>query len=233
MDSTKKTARQAGILYFFLGLIAPVALVIVPNQLIVFENTGATANNIRNSEALFRIGIACQLISQVIVIFLVLVLYRLFKPVNERLSKQLVVLGALVSVPIAFANELNHLAALVLVKRPVFLDMFDEDQLNGVTYFFIRMHGLGIMIISIFWGLWLFPFGLLVIRSGFIPKVFGILLIVAGVAYVVSSFTALLLPQYKDAVNQVASILQIAEVPIIFWLLIWGARTKSSPVPIP
>lgn len=158
-------------------LSAPIGLVYVPGKLIVFGNATATANNIRASEWLFRIGIASELIHQVIFLFVVLALYQLFKAVNET-----------------YAN---------------------------------------ITVVSIFWGLWLFPFGMLVIRSGFIPRVFGVLLMIAGVGNVADSFATLVLPRYAPAVSQVASPLQLAELPIVFWLLIWGARKRPTDAPPP
>ena len=228
MISIKQQARSAGRLYFLLLLSAPLGLVVVPGKLIVAGDATATADAIRASGWLLRAGIASELIHQIIVIFLVLALYRLFKPVNEMLAKQLVILGALVSVPIMFVNVLNNIAALTLVSGADFLKVFDRAQLDALAYLFVRLHSQGINVTSIFWGLWLFPFGLLAIRSGFIPRIFGYLLLVAGSAYLVSSFTTLLLPQYASAVGQVALPLEIAEVPIIFWLLIWGA-TEQAP----
>ena len=160
--------------------------------------------------------------------FLVLALYRLFKRVDEALARQVVVLGALVSVPIVFVNVLNELAALTLVSDADFLSVFEQPQLDALAYLFMRLHGDGITVASVFWGLWLFPFGMLVIRSGFIPRVFGVLLIIAGVAYLASAFATLVLPRYEPFVSKVAGPLEIAEVPIIFWLLIWGAKTRPA-----
>ena len=85
--------------------------------------------------------------------------------------------------------------------------------------------------VAIFWGLWLFPFGMLVVRSGFIPRVLGVLLMIAGVAYLASSFTSLLLPRYAQLVGQFAMVLYFGELPIMFWLLIWGARVQPSNAP--
>jgi uncharacterized protein DUF4386 len=171
-------------------------------------------------------GIASELIHQTIAIFLVLALYRLFKPVDEYLAKQLVILGALVSVPIVFVNVLNEIAALVLVSGADFLSAFDKRQLDALAYLFLRLHSQGLIVASIFWGLWLFPFGILVIRSRFIPRVLGVLLMIAGSAYLASSFTSLVLPQYAHVVGQVAMALEFGELPIIFWLLIWGAKER-------
>jgi hypothetical protein len=227
MRSTQQQARVAGFLYLLLALIAPIGLLVVPNKLIVTGNAAATADNIRASEGLFRIGIASELIHQILGLFLVLALYRLFKAVNETLAKQVVILGALDSLPIVFVNVLNEIATLILVKGADFLSVFEKPQLDALAYLFLRLHGQGITVASIFWGLWLFPFGMLVIRSGFIPRFLGVLLMIAGTAYLASSFTTLVLPQYAPLVSQIALPLEVAELPIIFWLLIWGARTQK------
>jgi hypothetical protein len=153
---------------------------------------------------------------------LVLALYRLFKPVNENHAKLLVILGALVSVPIVFLNVVNEIAALILVSGADFLSVFQKSQLDALALLFIRLHGQGIIIAAIFWGLWLFPFGILIIRSGFIPRFLGILLFIAGSAWVASSFTSLLLPQYEHVVDQFASVLAIGEMPTVFWFIIKG-----------
>ena len=228
MDSTKRQARIAGALYLLMGVTAPIGLIYVPSRLIVSGDATATADRIRASEWLLRIGIASELFHQALAIFLVLALYRLFKAVNTTLAALVVILGALVSVPIMFVNVLNELAALTLVSGTAFLSAFDTRQLDALAYLFLRLHGQGIDVASIFWGLWLFPFGLLVIRSGFIPRVLGLLLIVAGVAYVVSAFTSLVLPRYASLVGQVAMVPEFGEIPIIFWLAIWGARPPRS-----
>ncbi|MEA2603438.1 MAG: hypothetical protein QOF89_4430 [Acidobacteriota bacterium] len=228
MSSTQQQARFAGFLYLLLALIAPIGLLYVPGKLIVFGNATATADNIRASEGLFRIGIASELIHQIIGLFLVLALYRLFKAVNENHARQMVILGSLVSLPIVFVNVLNEIAALVLVSGADFLSVFEKPHLDALAYLFLRLHSQGIAVASIFWGLWLFPFGMLVIRSGFIPRVLGFLLMIAGAAYLASSFATLILPRYAPLVSQIALPLEAAELPIIFWLLIWGARTRPA-----
>lgn len=231
MSSIKQQARVAGFLYLLLALSAPIGLLYVPGKLIVHGNAAATADNIRASERLLRLGIASELIHQIIQVFLVLALYRLFKAVNETLAKQMVILGALVSVPIMFVNVLNDIAALVLVSGAGFLSVFEKPQLDALAYLFLRLHSEGITVASIFWGLWLFPFGMLVIRSGFIPRVFGVLLMIAGAAYLASAFATLVLPQYEPLVSQVALPLEVAELPIVFWLLTWGAKTRPADAP--
>jgi len=223
-DSQRKALKAAGLLYLLMAISAPIGLIYVPSVLMVPGDATATADNVWASEWLLRIGIGSELFHQAIVVFLALALYRLFKPVNENQAKLLVVLGALVSVPIMFLNVLNEVAALMLVSGTEFLSAFDKPQLDGLAMLFLRLHEDGINVAAIFWGLWLFPFGILVIRSGFIPRLLGFLLFVAGSAYVASSFTSLLLPQYEELVGRFAIILEMAEMPIVFWFLFRAFR---------
>ena len=228
MSSTQQQARAAGRLYLLVALSAPIGLMFVPGKLIVSRDAAATADNIRASAWLLRLGIASELFHQVVAVFLVLALYRLFKAVNETHATQLVILGALVSVPIMFVNVLNEIAALTLAGNSPFLSSFERPQLDALAYLFLHLHGKGITVASIFWGLWLFPFGMLVIRSGFIPRVLGVLLIIAGVAYLASSFATLVVPRYAPLVSQIALPLEAAELPIVFWLVIWGAKPRPT-----
>jgi hypothetical protein len=227
MDSTKKQARIAGLLYALVALTAPVGLIYVPAKLFVPGDATATADHIRASAWLLRMGIASELFHQTIEVFLVLVLYVLFRVVNKSLARQMAVLG-LMPIPIVFLNVLGEIAALILLSGANFLAVFDKPQLDALAMLFIRLHGQGLQVASIFWGLWLFPFGLLIMRCGFIPKVLGILVIVAGVGYLLGSFTSLILPHPVGILSDIAGILTLGEPPIILWLLIWGAKAQSS-----
>jgi len=228
MSGLRKQARTAGLLYALMAVVASIGLMVVPSQVFVAGNVAATAENLRRSEGLVRLGIVSELVHQTIAIFLVLALYRLFRDVNERLAKQLVVLGALVSVPIVFVNVLNEVAALTLAGNAEFLTVLAKPQLDALAYLFLNLHGQGIVVASIFWGLWLFPFGMLIIRSGFIPRVLGVLLLIAGAGYLIGSFTTLALPAYAPLVSRFVSPLVVGELPIIFWLLIWGVKTRPA-----
>ena len=224
MDTIQRKARYAGLLYLLLALTAPLGLMYVPGKLLVDGDATATAELIRASPGLLRAGIASELVHQAIAVFLVLALYRLFRPVDEHQAKLVVILGALVSVPIVFDNVLNEIAALALLGGADYLAVFSRPQLDALAYLFYRLHGKGITVASIFWGLWLLPFGVLVIRSRFIPRLFGYLLWIAGAAYLVDAFVTLVLPQYVEQVSPVTGMLVMAEVPIIFWLAIRGAK---------
>jgi hypothetical protein len=205
MDSTRKQARIAGLLYTLIAATAPFGLIYVPGKLFVTGDALATADHIRASESLLRMGIASEFFHQTIQVFLVLVLYDLFKAVNKPLARQLAILG-LVPIPIVFMNVLNEIAALILVGGASFLAVFGKPQLDALAMFFVRLHGQGLQVAGIFWGLWLFPFGLLVMRCGFIPRALGVLLMIAGLGYVLESSTSLILPHYTSTVGDVAGI---------------------------
>jgi hypothetical protein len=228
----KKQARIAGLLYLLASIPAFFAWVYVPNKLIVTGDATATANHVRASETLLRLSIGSELIGLIVFIFVVLALYQLFKPVSEKHALAMATL-LLISLPISFLSVVNELAALIVVSGAGFLSGFDQPQLDTLAYLFFRLHGQGLVVSQIFWGLWLFPFGVLVIRSGFIPRFLGYLLFIAGVGYIANSLAALLLPAQRDLVARFADILQMAELPIIFWLLIWGAKDQPVDQPHP
>jgi len=234
MDSTKKIARRAGLLYFLFSLPGPFALLYVPGKLFVKGDAAATADRIRGSENLLRMGIGAELICFAGFIFVGLALYRLFKPVSEGHALALLILD-LVPVPISFLCVLFEVAALDFAGGggdAQFLSAFDAHKRDALAYEFLRLHGQGFNVAGVFWGLWLIPMGICAIRSGFIPRIVGILLIIAGCGYVASSFASLALPQYAHAVGRVTEITNLGELPIIFWLLIWGAKPQRASAPV-
>jgi hypothetical protein len=227
MDSTKRTARIAGLLYLLTALPAPFVLLYVPHKLIVPGNATATAHNILASESLFRIGIAGEMILAAAFLFVPLALYRLLKGVDRGQASLMVTLFA-VSMPISFMNALNSIAALMLVRGADFLSVFDQPQREALAMLFLRLHSQGFVAAQIFWGLWLFPFGLLVYKSRFLPRTLGVFLIVNGFAYLADSFTSLLWPAYVHAVSQVTLAPKFGELAIMLWLLIVGAKVRPS-----
>ncbi len=222
--SLKKQSRIGALLYFINGLPAPFALLYVPSVLIVRGDAAATANNVRNSEGLFRLGMAVELFSTTIVIFAMVAFYHLFKRVNHKHAMTMMLL-MLISVPISYLNLLNDLAALTLARSPAFLSaVFDKAQLDALVLFFLRLHNQGIILAQVFWGLWLFPFGVVVMRSGFIPRFVGVSAIIAGSGYVIASSISLFLPALAQW-GQLAMVLGIGELALV-WMLIWGARPQ-------
>jgi Domain of unknown function (DUF4386) len=227
MSSNKKMARNAGFWYLLMAITGPIGLLYVPSKLIVPGDAAGTANNIMASESLFRIGIASNLVCQIAFIFLALALYRLLKGVNHG-HALLMVAFVLVSVPIAFLNMLNPLSALLLLSGADFLTIFEPTQLHALAMVFLNVQEYGTMIVQIFWGLWLLPFGWLVFKSGFFPKILGVFLIIAGFGYVAHSFTFLLFPRYGDTVSSFAAVPEaIGELSMVLWLLIIGAKDQK------
>jgi Domain of unknown function (DUF4386) len=198
-------------------------MVYVPSKLIVHANAAATANNIAASEALFRLGIAGQLICQVGFIFVALALYELLKGVNQRHASLWVIL-VVVAIPIAFLNELNSIAALVLVRGADFLSTFEKPQRDALSMLFLNLHNEGIGVVEMLWGLGFFPLALLVYRSRFLPRFLGVWLAIDGSAYVILSLTSVLLPQYQDKVFTYGQPAFFGEVAFMLWLVIRGAK---------
>jgi hypothetical protein len=231
MNSTKKTARVAGLLYVLFSIPGFFGLIYVPSHLVVRGDSTATASNIMASESLFRAGIASNLIGQIGFIFVALALYRLFKGVDKTQASLMVILFV-VSVPISILNELNHVAPLMLLHGTNFSSVFDKPQLDALVMMFLGLYDQGINLAEIFWGLWLFPFGVLVFRSRFLPRILGILLLIAGCGYVMESFTYLLLsPGHGHIVYKIAGILEAGELPMMLWLLIMGAKDQPLAAP--
>jgi Domain of unknown function (DUF4386) len=225
MTSTRNPGRFAGLLYVLMSIPGFFALIYVPSKLIVHGNATATANNIAASETLFRLGIACNLIGQAGFIFVALALYELLKGVNQRQAVLMVIL-IVVAIPIAFLNELNAIAAIVLVRGADFLAIFEKPQRDALAMLFLNLHRYGFDVAGIFWGLWLFPLGLLTYRSGFIPRILGVLVMLNGFTYPVNSFTSLVVPQYEHIVSRWMMPLSFGELVFMFWLLIMGAKPK-------
>ena len=229
MNSARNPGRWVGLLYLLVSIPGAFALVYVPQKLIVHGNATATVSNIAASESLFRAGIACNLISQILFMWVVVAVYDLLKTVNQRHASLMLGLFV-VSVPIALFNELNSIAALTLIRGADFLSVFEKPQRDALAMLFLSLHGRGFVIAEIFWGLWLFPLGLLVYRSGLFPRVLGILLMLNCFTYVVNSFTSLLSPQYADVVSRWIKPLGFGELIFMFWLLIMGVKPKPLVV---
>ena len=214
-------ARVAGLLYLLANLPAPFALVYLPSQLIVRGDAAATANNILASESLFRLGIIALLFNSIANIFLVLALYQLLKVVNKYMAA-LMVIFMLIAVPIGMLNELNNLAVLLLLSGADYLKVFTTEQLQALMYFFLRLHGQGLNIAEIFWGLWLFPMGYLIFKSGFLPRILGILLMIGCFGYVTESLAAFL--GYNVSLIFFTS---WGELLLLLWLLIKGVNVEQ------
>ncbi len=228
MDSNKKTARIAGAVYLVLIVSGIFSLVYVPSQLIVGDDASATVANIIASELLFRLSIVSGLICFIAFLVLPLVLYELLKPINKTYALLMVVF-AVVSVPISLVNMGNKLAVLSLVSEADYLRDFEASQVEAQVMLYLDLYGNGNLIAHLFWGLWLLPFGYLVFKSEFLPKILGRLLMVGCFGYLIDFLGYFLFPSYGDTIipTLVGLPSSFGEIGICLWLLIAGIREKK------
>jgi len=228
MDSLKNTARLAGLLYLIWIITGLYAMFYVPSQINIRGDAVTTAQNILSNEFLFRTSIINDLISSTIWVFMVLVLYRLFKHVNERQAKLLVAL-VIVQIPTVFFMEAFNITSLMIFKGEI-LKTFELSQRQDLAMLFLKINDYVVLTLETFWGLWLFPLAILVYRSRFLPRFLGVWLLINGSALLVLSFTSLLFPQYKDIVFKIAFPAMLGEVAFMLWLLIKGAKNNIPTI---
>ena len=189
------TARLAGFVYLLLVLSGIFYLLYVPSQYYVSGDAVATVNNIMESEFLFRSGIAVGVLSNVIFLVLPFILFELFKDVNRNWAVLMVVLSV-VSVPFTLFNMVDKVNILTLLSGAQYLDTLSMEQIQTQVMLLLKSYSNGIQVIQLFWGLWLFPFGYLAFKSGYVPKVFGVLLMLGGFGYMIKFFGAILFPGF-------------------------------------
>ncbi|MCP5066362.1 MAG: DUF4386 domain-containing protein [bacterium] len=219
--SINKTARAAGILYLVMAPFAVFGMKYM-SSLVVPGDAAATAANIMASELLVRLSVVSALAVQVGHVFLVLLLYKLLKPVNETHALHMVMF-MLVGVPITMLSELNHLAVLLLLNGADHL-IAEPTQLHALVLLLLDLRADGVAIAMVFWGLWLFPMGYLVYKSGYIPRVLGVLLMLGCIGYVTDFFTFLVLPEFETPIG---GIMGIGELALPLWLLIRGVDVEQ------
>jgi hypothetical protein len=194
-----RDARIAGFLYLLAIVVGFAALDYLPGKLINAD------------QFLFRVAIVSDLVLGIVWLAVVLSLYRLLKEVDEAQAALMVILGAFMQVPLYFVNAINYAGAF-LATDPRLVTLF------------LRLHHYELLASLVFGGLWLFPFGILVYKSGFLPRTLGVWLVLNGFAWLAISFTGFLAPQYSVVVSNVTFPLTLGEIAITFWLIIFGAR---------
>jgi hypothetical protein len=222
--SVKQTARLAGFIYLLVVIFGLISLMYIPGRLIRWDNAEVTLQQLKDHTTLFRFGILSNIICYTAFLLLPLVLYRLFKPVNATLSA-LMVLLAVVSVPLSFAHLQNKFAILTLLEASTGGNLL-QLSLQEQVMFYLKQFENGNLVLQTFWGLWLFPFGYLIVRSGMVPKILGILLMLGCMGYLVNMTGNILFPFYSTwgisgFVRLPAS---LGEIGTCLWLLIAGAK---------
>ena len=229
MTANKKTARIAGFIYLIVIITGMFSLAYIPQKLIDWNNSRATYNNIIASPYLYRLGIYTSILCYIAFTFLPLALYKLLRTVNESQARAMVIL-ALLSVPLSFSNLQHKYAALTITGKEAFLQNTSVEDLQSQLMFSLHQYNDGILLATVFWGLWLFPFGLLVYRSGFIPKFLGVLLMFGCLGYLINFTGNTLFENYSNiGVGKYMGLLPaVAEIGTCFWLLIFGIQTKRN-----
>ena len=222
-DSPQKIARIAGFLYLSLALLAFFGFPYGSSHMFVPGDAAATVNNIMTSEWRLRLNIVVNLLGLIVNVFVVLALYRLLKTVNKNIASLMVVF-LLLSVPIGMLNELNHIAVLLLLSGANYLTPFTTSQLHALILLFHDLHTGGLNIAQVFWGLWLFPMGYLVFKSGFLPRILGILLMIGCIGWLADSFAAFLLPNLGLTIGMFTG---LGEVLLPLWLVIKGVNVEQ------
>jgi hypothetical protein len=227
MNSTKKTARLAALLWFLTAVTGGFGYSYVRSS-VVPGDAAATAANIMASELLFRTAVVSNLFSQVILLFFGLTLYGFFKGSDRALARTLLA-SIMLTVVVSVVNALNSFGALLVLSGADYLKAFTPEQLNAAALIFLRLGNFGQGLLEIFWVPYYFSFGLLVIRSGFLPKILGVLLMLMSVGFMVNILDKFLIPQfYPVAFTQLAMTLgALGGIPLFFGLLIKGLKPQS------
>ena len=220
-----KAARVAGLLYLIVVVAGMFSLAYVPSQLGLSGDAAATLGKLEAGESLLRLGIAASIVCYTSFLLLPLALYRLLGETG-RVPAVLMVAFATASVPLSFANLLNRLDTLSLLESPGLLQALDSSQRSAQAMLSLEAYGNGILLSEIFWGLWLLPFGYLVFKSGFLPRLLGVLLLAGGFGYLADVFGNLLVPGYPS--SPLAGLVRlpaaVGEIGSGLWLLVMGAR---------
>jgi len=198
----------------------------IPGKLFVPGNAAATVNNIAAHQWLFRFGILGDLLCAVVLIFLVLAFYRLFKDVDQNLAVLVVIFGGVMPALIDFVGVVSDAGALTIARGADFLSVFDKPQRDALAMLFLHLRDHQNTAAEILWGMWLFPLAVLVYRSRFLPRFLGVWLVINGFAYLILSLTGLLLPQYHGKVFAISQPALFGEVVLMLWLVIKGAKPQ-------
>jgi hypothetical protein len=223
MNSPQKTARIAAFVFLIIFILGMSTELFIRPGMIVPGDAAATVRNIAASKALFRLSLVSELIRQALLMLLSLILYKLLKPVNKTIAS-LMVIFYLVCVPISLLNELNHFAVLLLSSGVGYLTAFKADQLNALVMFFIDLRKYGTFITQLF-SFWVLLLGYLVFKSGFLPRILGVFLMIGGLCYTVQAILFFLFPNFDLMIFGLSAF--IGELLFYLWLLIKGVNVEK------
>jgi hypothetical protein len=224
MNSINKIARTAGMLYLFYMITSFVANLFGK---FVFVEAPVTINHILTHGTQFRIGFVINLFSVAFFLIAAWALYVVLKPVNKDLAL-LFLLFNVAGFAVWLFSSLCLFASLVILNGPEAIKAFQPDQLQAMAVFFFGLYKTGVVIAQVPYGVWLFPLGYLVLKSKFLPKVLGMLLIADGICQFVYVCQRLILPDLAVIAYPCFVISFIAEVSLALWLSIKAAKPQLS-----
>ena len=227
MRSVRNPGRVVGIWYLLLVFAGPLRLIYIPNKLFVEGNASATATNIAAHEWLFRSGMVSEVLGSMILIFLVLAFYRLFKDVDQYLAVLLVITGGIMPAIFTLLHSAIDDTTLAVARGDSGFATFGAAQRDAFVLLFLRFNHYEVVAAEVLWGVWLFPMGVLTYKSGFLPRFLGVWLIINGAAYVALCLTGILFPAYEDKVFLYAQPALLGELVMMLWLLIKGANPPA------
>lgn len=217
-------ARTGGVLYLIMIILGIINELVVRRGIIVSGDVAVTAANLKSSESLWRFGVAIEIIMVIITIFLALVMYVLTKPVNKNIAL-LAAFFNLVALTMQATYSLQLLEALFPVGGAEYLKSFTPEQLYAIANMTLKSHGLGFGICLLMFGPFFILTGYLIIKSGYFPKLIGILYLIPGVSYFVSSFVVILAPQFGEKYYFfMAGPALIGELSLSLWLILKGVN---------
>jgi hypothetical protein len=224
MTDLKKTARVAGLLYLAVVVTGIFSLIYVPSHITVAGDPSATVRNIMASERLLRLGIVVELLSHAVFLVLPFALYKLLRPAGDTAAVLMVALAVMI-VPITFVNNINKLNVLSLLNGAGHLRGLTAGDVEARVMLSLSAYANGILVSKVFWGLWLLPFGYLVLRSGFLPRALGILLMLGCLGYLIDFVGRVLFPGFAQTTlaTYVGLPAAFGELGICLWLLVVGA----------
>jgi Domain of unknown function (DUF4386) len=194
---------------------------------IVHGDAAATARNIADANVTYRIAILSGVVGYLAFVYVAFSLYEMFKDVDRKQARLLVGL-VLIMVTLGLVNQVNELAPLVLLNHAGAFAAFTNLQLDALALGFLQLRNEAFDIGMALWGLWLLPFGVLVWKSGFVPKTIGVLLILDGLAWIALCVTSLVFPASYHVADRIAMPFYTAgELSILGWLLV---KSFTTPV---
>lgn len=228
MDSNKKMGRLAGLLFLILVITGVFAEFLVRQKLYVLDDLTATSQNIIENQWLFRLGFVSDLVMSTMFFVYAYVLYLIFKSVDKNLSLFLL-LCSIISVAMFCQNALNQYSALELLINTDYSKAFRPEQLQALSGFFQNIHTKGYYINQIFFGLYLFPLGYMIVKSGIVPKIIGVFLILGFLGDMIDFVVYFLFPNTESVILANITIpADIGEISLCLWFLIMGVKSNKA-----